>query len=210
MLTGIGSTRAQTLDISSGGAPTITGSVGGSVTGSANVLNNLTVTVNFGEVSPVNPNNIVKVTVPIAIRSTVPYRIDVSYTGATGNTLNAILPTDVGFGLRNLRSMGANARVCTLSNHLFYAPFSNDPATSVSIAPATGRAQYPSTFNDIGGGATTIMSGPRLSSTATAARQTNNGYIFDAIFALTPQYYQPGVSSALLNFTITTGPNVPC
>ena len=43
---------AQALDISSGGQPTITGAVNGTVTGSASVLNDLVVTVNFGEVSP--------------------------------------------------------------------------------------------------------------------------------------------------------------
>ena len=55
--------HAQTFDISSGGAPTITGAVGGSVTGSSSVLNNLLVTINFGEVSPSNTNSIVKITV---------------------------------------------------------------------------------------------------------------------------------------------------
>ena len=43
---------AQALDISSGGQPTITGAVNGSITGSASVLNDLVVTINFGEVSP--------------------------------------------------------------------------------------------------------------------------------------------------------------
>jgi hypothetical protein len=43
------SSYAQALDISSGGQPTIMGSVNGSVTGSASVLNDLVVTVNFGE-----------------------------------------------------------------------------------------------------------------------------------------------------------------
>src|SRR2546429_5015669 len=72
---------AQTFDISSGGQPTITGALGGSVTGSASVLNNLVVTINFGEVSAANTNSIVKVVVPIAIRSTQPYRVSVSLAG---------------------------------------------------------------------------------------------------------------------------------
>ena len=71
-------TFAQALDISSGGQPTITGSVNGSVTGSASVLNDLIVTVNFGEVSPLNTNPIVKITVPIALRSNQPYQVSVS------------------------------------------------------------------------------------------------------------------------------------
>ena len=66
LLTVAETVSAQALDISSGGQPTITGAVNGSVTGSASVLNDLVVTVNFGEVSPLNPNAIVKVIVPIA------------------------------------------------------------------------------------------------------------------------------------------------
>ena len=65
---------AQALDISSGGQPTITGGVKGLVTGSASVLNDLVVTVNFGEVSPLNPNAAVKVVVPIALRSNQPIK----------------------------------------------------------------------------------------------------------------------------------------
>ncbi|HET9711271.1 MAG TPA: hypothetical protein VFP64_05295, partial [Pyrinomonadaceae bacterium] len=53
---GVQTASAQALDISSGGLPTITGAVNGSVTGSASVLNDLVVTVNFGEVSPLNTN----------------------------------------------------------------------------------------------------------------------------------------------------------
>ena len=72
---------AQALDISAGGQPTITGAVNGSVTGSASVLNDLVVTVNFGEVSPLNINSIVKVVVPIALRSNQPYQVSVSTSG---------------------------------------------------------------------------------------------------------------------------------
>src|SRR6476661_9439709 len=72
---------AQALDISSGGQPTITGTVNGSVTGSASVLNDLIVTVNFGEVSPLNTNAIVKVIVLIAMRSNQPYQVSVSVSG---------------------------------------------------------------------------------------------------------------------------------
>ena len=74
-------TSAQALDISSGGQPTITGAVSGSVTGSASVLNDLVVTINFGEVSPLNTNPIVKVVIPIALRSNQPYQVSVSVSG---------------------------------------------------------------------------------------------------------------------------------
>ncbi len=198
---------AQALDISSGGAPSITGSVGGSVTGSSDVRQDLVVTVNFGELSPLNASNIVKVIVPIAVRSNQPYQVTVAYTGAVNANAQAIQRSDLGFGLQNWRAMGSNSRVCNNSPHIFYSPFNNDPANNRTFA-ANGRAQYPSDLNDVNL-ATTTLSGPRLSNGG-GSRQTNDGYIFDAILAITPQYYAPGSTTATLTFTISAGPNVPC
>ena len=90
---------AQALDISSGGQPTITGAVNGSVTGSASVQNDLVVTINFGEVSPLNPNAIVKVMVPIALRSNQPYQVAVSVSGLANANSEALQASDVGFGI---------------------------------------------------------------------------------------------------------------
>src|SRR5829696_9314776 len=83
-------TSAQALDISSGGQPTITGAVNGSVTGNASVTSDLVVTINFGEVSPLNTNSIVKVIVPIAIRSNQPYQVSVSMSGLTNANAEAL------------------------------------------------------------------------------------------------------------------------
>src|ERR1044071_1199877 len=97
---------AQALDISSGGQPTITGAVGGSVTGSASVLNDLIVTVNFGEVSPLNTNSVVKVVIPIALRSNQPYQVAVSVSGLRNANAQALQASDVGFGIQNPRLLG--------------------------------------------------------------------------------------------------------
>src|SRR6185369_7498047 len=83
-------TSAQALDISSGGLPTITGAVSGSVSGSADVRNDLVVTINFGEVSPMNTNAIVKVVVPIALRSNQPYQVAVSMSGLNNANAEAV------------------------------------------------------------------------------------------------------------------------
>ena len=72
---------AAKFDMGSAGLPTITGSVGGSVTGSSTLLASLVVTVNFGELSPVNSNQIVEVVIPIAMRSDSPYKIAVTISG---------------------------------------------------------------------------------------------------------------------------------
>ena len=199
---------AQALDISSGGQPTITGAVNGSVTGNANVTSDLVVTVNFGEVSPLNTNSIVKVIVPIALRSNQPYQLAVSMSGLSNANSQALQPSDIGFGIQNLRVLGGAGKICTQSTHIISSPFNNDPATSATVG-ANGRVSYPSSLGNLSG-STILLSGPQLSKNNSSIRQQSDGYVFDAIFALTPQFFVAGVSSATLVFTISAGPNVPC
>jgi hypothetical protein len=205
---GLSNAFAQTFDISSGGAPTITGALSGSVTGSSSLTTNLTVTVNFGQVSPINTNNMIKVVVPIGIRSSAAYEVTATVTGSIDANLQSIQGSDVGFGANNFRAMGNRAQVCSNSAHIFYTPFNNDPAATRTINGTTGRAQYPSTLNNIGV-ATTILSGPRLTQ-GSITRATTNGYIFDTIFVITPQFYAAGMASGTITFTISSGPTAPC
>ena len=199
---------AQALDISSGGQPTITGAVNGSITGSASVLNDLVVTINFGEVSPLNTNGIVKVIVPIALRSNQPYQVSVAFSGLTNANVQALQQTDVGFGLQNIRRLGGAGQICTQSTHIIRTPFDNDPQTTATIG-ANGRVSYTSSLANLVG-STVILSGPELSKNNSSKRQQSDGYIFDAVFTVTPQFFAPGVSSATLIFSISPGPNVPC
>ena len=201
-------TSAQALDISSGGLPTITGAVNGSVTGSVSVQNDLVVTINFGEVSPLNPNAIVKVVVPIALRSNQPYQVAVTMSGLTNANSEALQASDVGFGVQNPRLLGGAGQVCNQSTHIVRSPFNNDPAVTATIG-ASGRVSYPSSLASLSG-STVILSGPELSKNNSAKRQQSDGWVFDAVFALTPQFFVAGVSSATLIFTISPGPNVPC
>ena len=202
------STFAQALDISSGGQPTITGAVNGSVTGSASVLNDLVVTVNFGEVSPLNTNSIVKVVVPISLRSNQPYQVSVSVSGLNNGNAEALQAADIGFGLQNIRKLGGAGQDCNQSTHIIRSPFANDPALNATIG-SNGRVTYPSSLTNISG-STIILSGPELSKNNSSKRQQSDGYIFDVVFALTPQFFAAGISSATLIFTISPGPNVPC
>jgi len=198
--------RAQ-FDISSGGLPTMTGSQGGTVSGSNSLTQDLVVTINFGEVSPVNANNIVKVTVPIAIRSTAPYQVTASVAGAFNGNPQAVQASDIGFGARNIRQLGNKAQDCT-TPHLFRTPFNNDPSTTVTL-DTNGRASYPSALDDVLT-STVILSGPRLTKGSVTKHEADNGYIFDAIFTIKPQYYVSGTFSATVTFTIAAGPNVIC
>jgi hypothetical protein len=201
-------TSAQALDISSGGQPTITGTVGGSVTGSVLVTDDLVVTINFGEVSPLNTNSIVKVTVPIALRSNQPYQVSVSVSGLNNGNTQALQASDIGLGLQNIRKLGGAGQDCTQSTHIIRSPFNNDPALNASVG-GNGRVTYPSSLANLAG-ATIILTGPVLSKNNSIKRQQSDGYVFDAIFTLTPQFFAAGVSSVTLIFTIAPGPNVPC
>jgi hypothetical protein len=198
---------AQTFDIGSGGQPTITGALNGSVTGSSSVTQDLVVTINFGEVSPANSNNLVKVVVPIAIRSTDPYQVAVSVAGTFNSNTQAVQRSDIGFGVVNMRSLGFKAKDCTVP-HLFRAPFNNDPSTNVTLN-ANGRATYPSSLSNIGA-STVILSGPQLTKGSLTKHEADNGYAFDAIFTIKPQYYVSGTFSVTITFTISAGPNVGC
>lgn len=200
-------TYAQTFDISSGGTPTITGALNGSVSGNSSTTTDLTVTINFGEVSPTNTNSIVKVVVPIAIRSLAPYRVTAAISGGQNANAQAIQRSDIGFSVANIRRTGFLSRACSDSDHIFYSPFTVDPSTAVTYS-ASGRAAYPGDLSDLGA-STTILSGPTLS-WLTASPLTYNAHIFDATFAITPQFYAPGTTTAIVTFTISSGPNVPC
>jgi hypothetical protein len=198
---------AQAFDIGAGGTPTITGAQGGSVTGNSSTLQDLVVTVNFGELSPINTNNLVKVVVPVAIRSTAPYQVTVSMAASFNANLQAVQGSDIGFGAQNMRQMGNKAQDCTVP-HLFRTPFNNDPSANVTL-DANGRAAYPSSLQNVGA-ATVILSGPKLTKVSVTKHEADNGYIFDAIFTIKPQYYVTGSFSATITFNISAGPNVGC
>jgi hypothetical protein len=210
LLCAAGSTAsAQTFDLSGGGLPTMTGALNGSVSGTSNTTQDLVVTINFGEVSPVNANNLVKIVVPIAIRSTDPYQVTVSLAGTFNGNLQAVQRSDIGFGTANLRQMGNKSQDCDRSQHLFRTPFNNDPAMNVTF-DANGRAAYPSSLSNIAAASTVILSGPKLTKGSITKHEDDNGYIFDAILTIKPQFYAAGTFSGTLTFTISSGPNVPC
>lgn len=199
---------AQTFDLSGGGQPTVTGSLGSSVAGTSSTTQDLAVTVNFGEVSPANANNLVKVVVPVAVRSTDPYQVTVSVAGTFNANAQAVQRSDIGFGVVNLRQMGNKSQDCDRSQHLFRSPFNNDPSANVTL-DSSGRAAYTSSLQTIGTSAV-ILSGPKLTKGSITKHENDNGYIFDAVFTIKPQFYASGSFSATFIFTISAGPNVQC
>lgn len=199
---------AQTFDLSGGGQPTLTGALGGSVSGTSSTTQDLVVTINFGEVSPANTSNLVKIVVPIAIRSTDPYQVTVSLAGTFNGNPQAVQQSDIGFGVLNMRQMGNKSQDCTRSQHLFRNPFNNDPSINVTL-DANGRAAYTSSLANMGA-ASVILSGPKLTKGSITKHEADNGYIFDAVFIIKPQFYASGTFSATITFNISAGPNVLC
>lgn len=199
---------AGSYDLGSAGLPTIGGNVGGSVTGTSTLLSALSVTVNFGELSPANPNQLVTVVIPIALRSDSEYQVTVTRVGTVGVDLNSVQFSDIGFGIQNLRRYGNAASNCGGASTI-RSPFNNNPSSSFTINGATGRAQYPSSLANIGL-LTVILSGPQLSDDFNGSGQ-NDGWAFDAILAVKPQYYTPGTfGSITLIFVISQGPAFQC
>ncbi|HLM60823.1 MAG TPA: hypothetical protein VK308_08470 [Pyrinomonadaceae bacterium] len=198
--------RAQNFDLSSGGSPTITGAVGGSVSGSSNTAQDLIVTINFGELSPANPNSIVKVIVPIFIRSTSSYQVTAVLSSTTSANPQSIQPDDAGFGTGNLRRSGG--QICSSANHTFFAPFDNDPQTTAAIG-SNGRIGYQSSTANLLT-APVVLSGPRLTQGNGRLKRTDGGYIFDAVFAVTPQFFAPGSTTAAITFSISSAADIGC
>lgn len=178
------------------------------MTGSSTLLAVLSVTVNFGELSPVNSNSIVKVVVPIAMRSDSAYQMRVTRTGSVGGDANSVQFSDIGFGIQNLRSFGNRATTCGI-NSIIASTFNNDPSLSYTISGATGRAQYPSSLSNLGTN-TLVVNGPQLS-TNFGGSGSNDGWAFDAILAVKPQFFTPGTMNVItLTFTISSGSAFAC
>lgn len=211
---------AQNLyDIGSGGFATITGSVGGFVNGNSSVLQDLVVTVNLGDLSPINTNRIVKVSVPVAIRSTAAYQVTVAASYATPADPDALQLSDIGVGVQNVRVLGDGSGATTCgANSVINPQFNYDPSAIGSVAPnpANGRARFTrGTLANIGTTPTVIINGPQLSSVTNPGlfkKGPNNGYLFDLILAVAPQYYTAAAATGTitLNIQILQGPNFAC
>src|SRR5919106_6647565 len=82
-------TVSNFVELTSGGAVTLTGNSGGSVITDGTANSPLAVVVNLGELGPSNTNSFVKLSVPLRLRSNVAYQLNMvsSVAGAGGNKL---------------------------------------------------------------------------------------------------------------------------
>ena len=93
-------TVSNFVELTSGGAVTLTGNSGGSIITDGTANSPLAVVVDLGEVGPSNTNSFVKLSVPLRLRSNVGYQLNmVSSVAGAGATSFSLKDTDVGFGL---------------------------------------------------------------------------------------------------------------
>ena len=93
-------TVSNFVELTSGGAVTLTGNSGGSIITDGTANSPLAVVVDLGEVGPSNTNSFVKLSVPVRLRSNVAYQLNmVSSVAGAGAPPFSLKDPDVGFGL---------------------------------------------------------------------------------------------------------------
>src|SRR5882724_1221286 len=98
----------NTVQLTSGGSPTVTGTKAGTAASTQSAQDTaFSATINLGDVSPSNTNALVKVVMPLQIRSNASYTVSVQRGGliaAGAGGGQDITAGDIGFGVQNVRA----------------------------------------------------------------------------------------------------------
>jgi hypothetical protein len=178
-------TVSNFVELTSGGAVTLTGNSGGSIITDGTANSPLAVVVNLGELGPSNTNSFVKLSVPVRLRSNVAYQLNmVSSVAGAGATSFSLKDTDVGFGLTPA------ARPANLAAGVDTNATPGDPTVGGST-DANGRWVYSGANSTLGAYAVSgaVLSGPRINQAVAA--NSNTSLTFPAIFAVKPQFFDP-------------------
>lgn len=178
-------TVSNFVELTSGGAVTLTGNSGGSVITDGTANSPLAVVVNLGELGPSNSNSFVTLSVPVRLRSNVAYQLNmVSSVAGAGATSFSLKDTDVGFGLTPA------ARPANLAAGVDTNATPGDPTVGGST-DANGRWVFAGANSTLGAYAVSgaVLSGPRINKAVSANSATS--LTFPAIFAIKPQFFDP-------------------
>jgi hypothetical protein len=178
-------TVSNFVELTSGGAVTLTGNMGGSVITDGTANSPLAVVVNLGELGPANTNSFVKLSVPLRLRSNVAYQLNmVSSVAGAGATAFSLKDTDVGFGLTPA------ARPANLAAGVDTNATPGDPTVGGST-DVDGRWVFAGANSTLGAYAVSgeVLTGPRINKAVSAASATS--LTLPAIFAVKPQFYDP-------------------
>lgn len=178
-------TVSNFVELTSGGAVTLTGNLGGSVITDGTANSPLAVVVDMGELGPANSNSFVKLSVPVRLRSNVAYQLNmVSSVAGAGATSFSLKDTDVGFGLTPA------ARPANLAAGVDTNATPGDPTVGGST-DVNGRWVFAGANSTLGAYAVSgaVLNGPRINKAVAANSATN--LTFPAIFAIKPQFFDP-------------------
>lgn len=178
-------TVSNFVELSSGGAVTLTGNSGGSVITDGTANSPLAVVVNMGELGPSNTNSFVNLSVPLRLRSNVAYQLNmVSSVAGAGATSFSLKDTDVGFGLT------PSARPASLATGVDTNSTPGDPTVGGST-DVNGRWVFAGANSTLGAYAVSgqVLTGPRINKAVAANSNTN--LTFPAVFAIKPQFFDP-------------------
>src|SRR5678816_2923136 len=169
-------TVSNFVELTSGGAVTLTGNSGGSIITDGTANSPLAVVVNLGELGPSNTNSFVKLSVPVRLRSNVAYQLNmVSTVAGAGATAFSLKDTDVGFGLTPA------ARPANLAAGVDTNATPGDPTVGGST-DANGRWVFAGANSTLGAYAVSgaVLNGPRINKAVAANSNTCLLYTSDA------------------------------
>jgi len=178
-------TVSNFVELTSGGAVTLTGNSGGSIITDGTANSPLAVVVNLGELGPSNTNSFVQLSVPLRLRSNVAYQLNMVGTVAgAGATSFSLKDTDVGFGLT------PSARPASLAAGVDTNATPGDPTVGGST-DVNGRWVFAGANSTLGAYASSgaVLNGPRINKTVAGNSATN--LTVPSIFAIKPQFFDP-------------------
>ncbi|MFT3744183.1 MAG: hypothetical protein QM785_07805 [Pyrinomonadaceae bacterium] len=195
-------TVSKFVEINSGGAVTLSGNSGGGVTTDGTANNPLAVVVNLGELGPSNTSSFVTASVPLKLRSNAAYVMSMTASvTSTGTTSNKIGAADVGFGLGAVTRSGVGVNTTGTDTNAT----SGDPtlAANGAVNATSGRFEFTTTRSNLGAfaTATTALNGSFILNAV--PRSNTQGLTVPAIFAVKPQFYEVGTTTATATFTVT-------
>lgn len=197
----VNGTVSKFVELTSGGAASVAGNSGGAVTTNGTLNNPLAVVVNLGELGPSNDSSFVTATVPLKLRSNAPYVLSMSATvNSSGSTAQKIGAGDIGFGLGAVTRSGLGVYTHGVDTNAT----SGDPtlAANGAVNATSGRFEFTAAKADLAYFSTSasVLSGDRIMNAVPLSN--TNGLTVPAIFAVKPQFFEAGTTTATVTFTV--------